>query len=126
MTIPETPKKPREFVEAMIRSAIEADLLVDERINDRWLREAHTHGAVNGYVAALALEMLRRHAPKSAEELAEYLHDTLVRGDLAGPTYRIATALSFDPDQWIAEFNERATRRRESRAAELNARSTAQ
>ncbi|WP_327223079.1 hypothetical protein OG229_02725 [Streptomyces platensis] len=122
----ETPKKPREFVEAMIRSAIEADLLADERINDRWLREAHTHSAVNGYVAALALEMLRRHAPKTAEELAEHLHDTLVRGDLAGPAYRVATALSFGPDQWIAEFNQRAAKRRESRPAELDAHGTAQ
>lgn len=114
MTTFETPKTPREFVETMLRSSIEADRLVSENINDRWLREAHTHTAVNGYVAALALEMLRRHAPKTADELAEHLHDTLVRGDLAGPSHRIAVALSFDPDRWIAEFDQRAASRKEN------------
>ncbi|MEU3990177.1 hypothetical protein AB0F24_17675 [Streptomyces platensis] len=124
MTTFETPKTPREFTEAMLRSASDADRLIQENINDRWLREAHTHTAVNGHVAALALEMLRRHAPKIAEELAEHLHDKLARGDLAGPTYRVAMALSFDPDQWLTEFNERAAKRRESRAAEPNTKAT--
>ena len=107
----ETPKTPRDFTEAMLRSSLEADQLAQENINDRRLLEAHTHTAVNGHIAAMAMEMLRHHAPRIADELAEHLHDTLVMGDLAGPTYRCATALSFDPDQWIADFNERAARR---------------
>jgi hypothetical protein len=111
MTTFDTPKTPREFVEAMLRSSLEGDRLADENINDRRLLEAHTHTAVNGHVAAMAMEMLRQNAPEVAADLAEHLHDTLVAGDLAGPTYRAALALSFDPDRWIAEHNERAARR---------------
>ena len=111
MTTFETPKTPRDLIEAMLRSSLDADRLVQENINDRWLREAHTHTTVNGHVAAMALEMLRQNAPQIADELAEHLHDTLVAGDLAGPTYRAALALSFDPDRWNTEFNERAARR---------------
>lgn len=111
MTTFDTPDTPRGFIEAMLRSSLDADRLVEENINDRWRREAHTHTAVNGHVAAMALEMLRQNAPQIADELAEHLHDSLVAGDLAGPTYRAALALSFDPDQWIAEFNERAASR---------------
>lgn len=107
----ETPKTSREFIETMLRSSLEADRLADENINDRHLLEAHTHAVVNGHVAAMALEMLRQNAPDVADDLAEHLHDTLVAGDIAGPTYRVAVALSFDPDQWIADFNERAARR---------------
>ncbi|GHB55949.1 hypothetical protein GCM10010331_49780 [Streptomyces xanthochromogenes] len=114
MTTFETPDTPRGFIEAMLRSSLEADQLAQENINNRWLREAHTHTAVNGHIAALALEMLRRHAPQAAEGLAEGLHLTLTRGDLAGPVYRVAIALGFEPDQWITEHNERAARRQEA------------
>ena len=112
MTTFETPKTPRDFAETMIRSTIEADRLADENINDRWLREAHTHTVVNGYIAALAMEVLRRHAPNAAADLAEQLDRTLTGGDVGGSAYRIAKALGCDPDQWIAEFEERAARRK--------------
>ncbi|MGY0065158.1 hypothetical protein ACWY4P_53555 (plasmid) [Streptomyces sp. LZ34] len=112
MTTLDTPKTPREFAETMIRSTIEADRLADENINDRWLREAHTHTAVNGYIAAMAIEALRRFAPSSADALAEYLNRVLTAGDLAGPAYRTAKGLGHDPDQWIAQFDERAARRK--------------
>lgn len=111
MTTFNTPKNPREFIETMLRSSIEADRLASENINDRWLLEAHTHTAVNGHVAAMAMEMLRQNAPQVADDLAEHLNDTLTRGDLGGPTYRAAVALSFDPDQWITEHKERAAAR---------------
>ncbi|MBD0743506.1 hypothetical protein [Streptomyces sp. CBMA152] len=114
MTTFHTPSTPREFIETMLRSSIEADLLASENINNRWLREAHTHAAVNGHVAAMAMEMLRQNAPDLADDLAEHLNDTLTLGDLAGPTYRAALALSFDPEQWITEFKERASHRREA------------
>lgn len=107
-----SPESPRDFVETMIRSSIEADELVSENINDRWLREAHTHTAVNGYVAAMAMEALRRFNPDTADALAEQLKQTLTAGDLSGPTYRAAQALGHDPDQWLTEFNERAARRK--------------
>ena len=112
MTTLDTPKTPREFAQTMIRSTIEADRLADENINDRYLLEAHTHTAVNGLVAALAMEVLRRHAPKAAAELAEQLDRTLTGGDIGGSAYRIAKALGCDLDQWIAEFDERAARRK--------------
>lgn len=112
MTTNEDPSTPREYTEAMIRSAIEADLLVQERINDRWLREAHTHTAVNGFIAAMAMESLRRFAPETADNLAEHLTRVLAGGDLEGAAYRTAKGLNFDPDQWIAEFNKRAALRK--------------
>lgn len=111
MTTFETPKTPRDFAEAMLRSSLDADRLVQENINDRWLREAHTHTAVNGLVAALAMETLRRHASPAAEELAETLDCILTAGDLGGPAWRTANALGFNPDQWETEFAERATTR---------------
>lgn len=112
MTTTDTPKTPREFAEAMIRSTIEADRLADENINDRRLREAHTHSAVNGLIATMAMEMLRRHNPTIAAEVAQQLERILTAGDLAGPAYRTARALGHDPDQWITEFEERAARRK--------------
>ncbi|MFH8813075.1 hypothetical protein ACH4GZ_38750 [Streptomyces hygroscopicus] len=112
MTTTDTPKTPREFVETMLRSSVEADRLADENINDRYLLEAHTHSAVNGYVAATAMEMLRLHAPDTADALAEHLDHVLTAGDLAGPVYRTAKGLGHDPDQWIAQFEERAARRK--------------
>ncbi|MEU0656056.1 hypothetical protein ABZ485_27960 [Streptomyces albogriseolus] len=108
----ETPKTPAAFVETMLRSTIEADELVQENINDRWLREAHTHTAVNGFIAAIALENLRRFAPETADELAENLHQGLIAGDLAGPAYRMAKQLGHDPDQWLTEHKEREARRK--------------
>nr|WSX25513.1 hypothetical protein OG690_38160 [Streptomyces tubercidicus] len=112
MTSHADPSTPREYTESMIRSAIEADRLVQERINDRYLREAHTHTAVNGFIAAMAMECLRRFAPDSANDLAEHLTRVLASGDLEGTAYRTAKGLNFDPDQWIAEFNERAALRK--------------
>ncbi|MFC9736141.1 hypothetical protein ACFWG5_34280 [Streptomyces hydrogenans] len=111
-TVPKTPKR---FTETFLRSAIEADKLASENINDRWLREAHTHSAVNGYAAAVAIEMLRRHNPDVATAIAEHLEQVLTAGDLAGPTYRTAQGLGFDPDQWLAEHQERAQRRKEQK-----------
>lgn len=107
-----TPQTPTAFVEAMLRSSIEADELVQENINDRWLREAHTHTAVNGLIAAMALENLRRFAPDTADALANQLAATLIAGDIAGPVYRTAKALGHDPEQWLAEHQERAARRK--------------
>lgn len=106
------PDSPSSFAEAMLRSTIEADELASERINDRWLREAHTHTAVNGLVAALAMEVLRDHAPDAAEAVTDQLNHIITAGDLGGPTYRIAKALGYDPDQWLAEFKERAALRK--------------
>jgi urocanate hydratase len=109
------PDSPSDFVEAMLRSSLEADRLMQENINDRWLREAHTHTAVNGLIAAIAMENLRRFAPDTADELAEALNHALTAGDLAGPVYRMAKQLGHDPDQWLTEFNERAARRKEGK-----------
>ncbi|MFD1278062.1 hypothetical protein [Streptomyces kaempferi] len=108
-TVPNTPK---DFVETMLRSSLEADDLVQENINDRRLREAHTHTAVNGFIAALALENLHRFAPDTADALAEQLNHALIAGDLAGPTYRMAKQLGHDPDQWLTESKERAALRK--------------
>lgn len=112
MTTFETPKTPRAFAEAMLRSSIEADELCMERINDRWLREAHTHTAVNGFIAAMAMESLRRFAPATADELADQLDRILTAGDIRGPAYRAAQALGFEPDQWLTKHEERAARRK--------------
>lgn len=114
MTTFETPKTPREFVETMLRSSIEADRLASENVNDRWLREAHTHTAVNGLVAAMAMEMLRRFADTAAESSANQLDQIVTAGDIGGPAYRMAQGLGFDPDQWIAEFGQRAASRKET------------
>lgn len=111
MTTFETPKTAEEFVSTMLRSSVEADLLMAERINDRWFREAHQHGAVNGFVAAYAFNTLRVANPEAAERLAEHLDQILTAGDIGGPAWRSAKALGLDPDHWIAEFNERAARR---------------
>jgi len=108
----ETPKTPTEFVTAMLRSTIEADELIAERINDRWLREAHTHTSVNGFVAALAMETLRRFASEAANDLTEHLDQVITAGDIAGPAYRTAKSLDLNPDQWLAEFKERAALRK--------------
>lgn len=105
------PGTPRYYAERMLRSSVEADRLAAERINDRWALEAHTHTAVNGLIAAMAMEMLRRHNPAIASELAERIDQITTAGDIGGPAYRTAQALGFDPDQWIAEFNERAALR---------------
>lgn len=111
-----TPKTPAEFIETMLRSSIEADQLVAERINDRWFREAHTHTAINGFVAGMAMEMLRRHAPQVADDLAEHLDEILTAGDVGGPAYRTAKVVGCGPDQWIAEFNERAALRKAAKS----------
>lgn len=112
MTTLETPKTPKAFIEAMLRSSIEADQLVMENINDRLLREAHTHTAINGYIAAMAMEMLRRHNPAIADSLTDHLDGVFTRGDVGGTTYRTAQALGHDPDQWLTEHQERAARRK--------------
>ena len=65
-----TPKTAREFVGSMLRSSIEGDRLAAERINEPRFMEAHSHTAVNGLVAGLAMEMLRRHDPQTADDLA--------------------------------------------------------
>jgi hypothetical protein len=114
----ETTKTAQQFVETMLRSSIEADQLMAERINDRWLREAHQHAAVNGLVAAYALHVLQGIKPDAAEQVAESLDRILTAGDLGGPVYRSAKHLGFDADQWLAEFNERAASRRDHAAAE--------
>lgn len=114
MTNFDTPKTPRNFVEAMLRSSLEADQLVAENINDRWLREAHTHTAVNGLVAAMAMEALRRFSPEAADYTASNLSRILTAGDVAGPAYRFATGCNLAPEQWLAEFSERAAKRREA------------
>lgn len=112
MTNFDTPKTPAAFVETMLRSSIEADRLVSEYINDAPLRQAETHAAVNGFIAAMAMESLRRFAPDAADDLADQLDRVLTAGDLASPAYRTAKALGHDPDQWLAEFEERAARRK--------------
>lgn len=117
MTTFETPKTPPQFVATMLRSSIEADRLASENINDRYLREAHTHSAVNGYVAAYALQVLHATDPEAAAQLAERLDQILTAGDIGGPAYRAAKSQGHDPDQWIAESDERAARRREARTA---------
>lgn len=117
MTTIDTPKTPRGYIETTLRTCIEADRLADEDINDRYLLEARSHTAVNAYIATVAMEMLRRHNPDVATELAESLDNIFTRGDLAGPAYRTAKALGFDPDQWIAEREERAARRKARDAA---------
>lgn len=111
MTTFETPKSPREFVETMLRSSVEADRLASENIDDHCLREAHHHSAVNGLVAGMALEMLRRFAPTAAESTVGQLDQILTAGDVAGPVYRMARGMGFDPDQWVAEHEERAALR---------------
>lgn len=108
----DTPKSPSEFVETTLRTCIEADRLFMENVNDRYLREAHSHTAINAYIATMAMEMLRRRNPDVANALAEHLDDVFTRGDLGGPAYRTAHALGHDPDQWIAEHEERAARRK--------------
>lgn len=112
MTTFETPKTPREFVETTLRTAIEADQLVTENINDRYLREAHTHTTVNAFIASMAMESLRRFAPDAADSLAEQLDHIFTAGDIGGPAYRTAKALGHDPDQWIAAHHERAALRK--------------
>lgn len=110
MTEHDTPQTPADFVEAMLRSAIEADRLARQHINDRDLREAHIHTAANGLIAAMAMETLRRFAPTSAEAATGQLDQILAAGDLGGPLYRIAQGLGHDPDKWIAECDQRTTR----------------
>jgi hypothetical protein len=111
MTSFDTPKTAAQFVETMLRSSIEADRLVSEHINNRDLCDAHTHDCVNAFIAAFAFHELRRTNPEAAEQLAEHLDHILTAGDIGGPAWRAPKALGHDPDQWIAEFNERAARR---------------
>jgi uncharacterized protein YciW len=108
----ETPKTPEAFVETMLRNAIEGDRLADEHINDRDLLDAHTHTTVNAYIAAAAMHTLQNVAPGKATALARGLAQILDAGDLAGPAYRAAKELGHDPDQWIADHQERAARRK--------------
>lgn len=112
MTTFDTPKTPAAFVETCLRTCVEADLLASENINDRWLREAHTHTAVMAFVATTAMETLRHHAPEAADALAEHLDRVITAGDLGGPAYRTAKGLAHDPDQWIAAHEERAALRK--------------
>lgn len=112
MTAQNDPGTPAYYVEIMLRSSVEADRLAAERINDRWFLEAHTHTAVNGFIAAMAMEMLRRHNPDIARDVAEHIDEITTAGDLGGPAYRTAQAVGLDPDQWIREFNERAASRK--------------
>ncbi|WP_331728969.1 hypothetical protein OG693_39120 (plasmid) [Streptomyces sp. NBC_01259] len=104
-------KAPAEYVESTLRSAIEADLLHDEHINDLLLFEAHSHTVVNGFIAALAMEALRRFAPGPATALAQQLDGIFTRGDIGGPAYRAAKSFGYDPDQWIAKYNQQAAAR---------------
>ncbi|WP_329131451.1 hypothetical protein OG552_10240 [Streptomyces sp. NBC_01476] len=108
-----TPKAPAEFVTTMLRSSIEADLLVAEYINDAPLRQAEQQAAVNGLIAGVALENLHRFAPDAAKAVSQTLDSILTAGDVGGPAYRAAKKLGNDPDQWIAAFNERANLRKE-------------
>lgn len=112
MTNLEVPKTPRDYVETMLRSSIEADRLADENINDRWLREAHTHTQINGFIAATAMETIRRYNADAADDLADHLNRIITAGDIAGPAYRTAKGTGHDPDQWIAEFDQRAASRK--------------
>lgn len=116
MTTLDTPKTPDQLIATMLRSTIEADLLVSEYINDAPLRQAEQQACVNGLVAAAAMEMLQRFAPDAAESLAHQLDLILTAGDIAGPAWRTAQGLNLNPDQWIAEFHERAARRRQKAA----------
>ncbi|MFI8942679.1 hypothetical protein [Streptomyces syringium] len=108
-----TPKSPHEYVETMLRSSIEGDRLVAEYIDNASLRQAETHVAVNGFIAAMAMDALRRHAPVSADALAEFLDHVFTLGDLTGPFYRIAKAMDYDPDAWIAQIEQRLTQSRQ-------------
>ncbi|GAA2770571.1 hypothetical protein XF35_40180 [Streptomyces platensis subsp. clarensis] len=77
-----------------------------------WPHGAHSHSAINGLIAAMAMEMLRRHAPDIANSLADHLDSIFTVGDIGGPAYRTAQALGHDPDQWIADYDERAAARK--------------
>ncbi|MEW1803262.1 hypothetical protein ACIGO7_35605 [Streptomyces virginiae] len=116
-----TPETLPEFIETMLRSCVEADRLFHENVNDRWLREAHTHTAVNGLIAAASLEAMREFAPSAGSDAAEWLEQILNAGDVAGPAYRLAKSLGHDPDQWIADFETRAAFRKANRAATAEA-----
>ncbi|MFC4512592.1 hypothetical protein [Streptomyces ehimensis] len=112
MTTPDAPPSPSYYVETMLRSSIEGDRLVAEYIGNDPLRHAETHVAVNGFVAAMAMDFLRRHAPASADALAEFLDHVFTLGNLTGPSHRIAKAMDYDPDLWIAQLEERLAKRR--------------
>lgn len=112
-----TPKTPAEFVERMLRDGVESDKLADEHVNDGSLLEAHTHATIAAFIAANAMHALRVYAPEMADQLAEKLERVITAGDLGGPLYRAAKSLELDVDQWIADFDERAARRREGAKA---------
>lgn len=103
----DTPKTPREFVEAMLRSCVEADWLASGHINNPPLRRAESQAAVNGFVAAMAMSYLRIHARARADKLAEFLDHVLSSGTLGIAAYRVATALDYDHGAWTAQVNER-------------------
>ncbi|MFI0914365.1 hypothetical protein [Streptomyces abikoensis] len=107
MTTPDAPPSPSYYVETMLRSSIEGDRLVAEYVDNDPLRHAETHVAVNGFIAAMAMDALRRHAPASADALAELLDHVFTLGDLSGPSHRIAKAMDYDPDTWVAQVEER-------------------
>lgn len=111
MTTTDTPKTPAEFVAVMLRSSIEADLLVMEHINDPTVMQAETHACINGFIAATAMENLRRIDPDAAATIAERLDQIITAGEVRGPAIRAAKRLGLNPDRWIDEFEERAARR---------------
>lgn len=113
MTDTDTYKSPSEFVETMLCSGVEANRLISlVDINNRPLFDAHVHTAINGFVAAMAMEYLRRTDPDLADQVAEELDAVFTRGDVGGPLYRAAKRLGHDPDQWIADCEQRAGRRK--------------
>ncbi|WP_399559200.1 hypothetical protein OH809_45355 (plasmid) [Streptomyces sp. NBC_00873] len=103
---------PNQLTETMIRSAVETDCAVMTYLENGDLRDALHLATVNAYIAALATEALRRFTPDAADAVVHQINQVLAAGDLSGPAYRTAQGLGHDPNQWIAEFNERTARRK--------------
>ncbi|MGK5730224.1 hypothetical protein [Streptomyces sp. URMC 124] len=113
----DVPKSAAKFVEATLRSCIEADRIAAKTKSPQ-IRRAESRVATNGFVAALAMSSLRRHAPARADVLAGFLDDVFARGNLTIPARRIATALDYDYDAWIAQVDERVERRAQQELTE--------
>ncbi|MFB9558659.1 hypothetical protein [Streptomyces roseoviridis] len=108
----DTPKTIEAYIATTVRSTIEADQLFLANPSDPLLRASYSQSAINGFLAATALMVLRQHAPETAAALAEYLDGAFTAGDLGPRAYTAAKTLGHDPDQWIAELEQRTARRK--------------
>ncbi|MFF7022967.1 hypothetical protein ACFY97_18440 [Streptomyces klenkii] len=110
----DTPKSPREFVGAMLRSCVEADRFATEYADNLPLRDAEVQAAVNGFVAAVTMDHLRRHAPNCADSVVALLVNVLSSSHLGIAARRIATGLDYDHAGWIAQVDARIANSQQS------------